>query len=218
MAAAGSDRGSYAKGRERRQAILESTLQVFSELGSRGASLSAIARNVGISPALLQYYFPSRDELLREVITEWDHENEAAGVGLSHFADWLKAIRHNQQIPGLVHLYMTCVVEATDPDHPHRDFYRRRYELLTPEIVEEIRNQQLRGSVPASADPERIARILLATIEGLQIRWLHEPSFDMFDEFLYTLRQFGIVPPELESGELSEHEASPSTTDQRQAS
>ena len=218
MAAAASDRGSYAKGRERRQAILESTLQVFSELGSRGASLSAIARNVGISPALLQYYFSSRDELLREVITEWDHENEAAGVGLSHFADWLKAIRHNQQIPGLVHLYMTCVVEATDPDHPHREFYRHRYELLTPEIVEEIRNQQLRGSVPASADAERIARILLATIEGLQIRWLHEPSFDMFDEFLYTLRQFGIVPPELESGVLVEHETAPAPTGQRRAS
>lgn len=216
--AAGSSGGGYAKGRERRQAILESTLQVFSELGSRGASLSAIARNIGISPALLQYYFSSRDELLTEVITEWDHENEAAGAGLSHFADWLKAIRHNQQIPGLVHLYMTCVVEATDPDHPRREFYRRRYELLTPEIVEEIRNQQRRGSVPAAADPERMARILLATIEGLQIRWLHERNFDMFDEFLYTLRQFGIVPPELESGELSEHETPPASGPERRAS
>jgi AcrR family transcriptional regulator len=201
-----ASRGPYAKGRERRQAILESTLDVFSQLGSRGASLSAIARNMDISPALLQYYFSSRDDLLMEVITEWDSENARAGEGLTHFADWLKAIRHNQHIPGLIHLYMTCVVEATDPDHPNRDFYRERYKNLTPEIVEEIENQQRRGSVPASADPQRIARILLATIEGLQIRWLHEPNFDMFDEFLYTLRQFGIVPPELETGVLAEHE------------
>jgi len=201
--------GRYAKGRERREAILHSALETFSQLGSRGASLSAIARNINVSPALLQYYFASRDELLMEVITKWDQENEAAGAGLTHFADWLKAIRHNQQIPGLVHLYMTCVVEATDPDHPHRDFYRQRYHSLTPEIVEEIRNQQRRGSVAATADPERIARILLATIEGLQIRWLHEPDFDMFDEFLYTLRTFGIVPPDEELAEIDAALAAP---------
>ena len=60
------------------------------------------------------------------------------------------------------------------------------------------------GDVPADADPERIARILLATIEGLQIRWLHEPDFDMVEEFLFTLRQFGISPPELLTGDLAE--------------
>lgn len=198
-----ADRGPYAKGRERREAILESTLQVFSELGSRRASMSAIARNVGISPALLQYYFSSREDLLQQVITEWDEENAKRGEGLTHFADWLTAIRHNMQIPGLIHLYMTCVVEATDPDHPHREFYAKRYEGLTPEIVEEIRNQQRAGSVSPEADPERIARILIAAIEGLQIRWLHEPDFDMVEEFLFTLEQFGITPPELLTGELS---------------
>lgn len=198
-----ADRGPYAKGRERRQAILDSTLEVFSRLGSRKASMSAIARHVGISPALLQYYFSSREDLLQEVISAWDSDNAKRGEGLTHFADWLKAIRHNMKIPGLIHLYMTCVVEATDTDHPHRDFYVRRYDGLTPEIVEEIRNQQRSGTVPAEADPNRIARILLATIEGLQIRWLHEPNFDMVEEFLYTLKQFGISPPELLGGGLS---------------
>lgn len=199
-----SDRGPYAKGRERRQAILDSTLEVFSEVGSRAASMSAIARHVGVSPALLQYYFASREDLLQEVITNWDRDNARRGEGLSHFADWLRAIRHNMGIPGLVHLYMTAVVEATDPDHPHREFYANRYEGLTPEITEEIRVQQLTGAVDPQADPARIARILLATIEGLQIRWLHEPDFDMVQEFLFTLEQFHIRPPELLDGRLDD--------------
>ena len=199
-----ADRGPYAKGKERRQAILDSTLEVFSQLGSRRASMTAIARHVGVSPALLQYYFSTREDLLQQVITEWDHDNARRGEGLTHFADWLKAIRHNTRIPGLIHLYMTAVVEATDPDHPHREFYAQRYEGLTPEIVEEIRNQQRSGNVDPGADPARIARILLATIEGLQIRWLHEPDFDMVEEFLFTLEQFGIKPPELLTGELEE--------------
>ena len=199
-----ADRGPYAKGRERRQAILESTLEVFSTLGSRRASMSAIARHVGVSPALLQYYFSTREDLLQEVITAWDRDNNRRGEGLTHFADFLHAIRHNMQIPGLIHLYMTAVVEATDPDHPNREFYVQRYEGLTPEIVQEVRNQQAAGNVDPEADPERIARILLATIEGLQIRWLHQPDFDMVQEFLYTLEQFGIRPPELLTGELDE--------------
>src|SRR5919199_3840488 len=137
-----ADRGPYAKGRERREAILESTLAVFSEVGSRNASMSAIARKVGISPALLQYYFSSREDLLQAVITEWDRENAVRGEGLTHFAHFLRAIRNNTRIPGVIHLYMTCVVEATDPDHPHREFYTQRYHKLSPGIVGEVRRQQ----------------------------------------------------------------------------
>lgn len=195
-------RGPYAKGRKRREAILESTLEVFSELGSRGASMTAIARKVGISPALLQYYFASREDLLQAVITEWDRENAVRGAGLTHFAHFVRAIEHNMQIPGVIHLYMTCVVEATDPDHPHRGFYTQRYHKLSPGIVAEVQRQQTAGTLRADLDPDRIARIILATIEGLQIRWLHEPSFNLVDEFLYTLEMLGISTPELQAGAL----------------
>jgi AcrR family transcriptional regulator len=197
-----AERGPYSKGIERREAILESTLNVFSELGSRKASMRAIAKDVGISPALLQYYFSGREELLLEVIHQWDKTNGARGEGMTHFASWLAAIRHNAIVPGVVHLYMTCVMEATDPGHPGRPFYKERYATLTRKIVGELLVQQRNGNVPPDADPERIARILLAVSEGIQIRWLHEPDFDMFEEFLFVLKQFSIVIPELESGEL----------------
>jgi AcrR family transcriptional regulator len=194
-----ADRGPYAKGRQRREAILESTLEVFSELGSRGASMTAIARKVGISRALLQYYFASREDLLQAVITEWDRENAVRGAGLTHFAHFVRAIEHNMQIPGVIHLYMTCVVEATDPDHPHREFYTQRYHKLSPGIVAEVQRQQTAGTLRADLDPDRIARIILATIEGLQIRWLHEPNFNLVDEFVYTLGMLGISTPELQA-------------------
>jgi AcrR family transcriptional regulator len=193
-----AERGPYSKGRERREAILESTLTVFSQMGSRKASMRAIANEVGISPALLQYYFSSREELLLEVIHQWDVTNAQRGTGMTHFADWLAAIRHNAVVPGIVHLYMTCVIEATDPEHPGRPFYKERYAKLTRKIVGELLVQQRNGTLPADAEPERIARMLLAASEGMQIRWLHDPDFDMFEEFLFLLRQFGIVIPELE--------------------
>jgi AcrR family transcriptional regulator len=199
-----ADRGPYAKGVARRQAILRGALEVFATLGSRKASMAAIARHVGVSPTLLQYYFSTRDDLLRAVISEWDRDNARRGEGLTHFADWLRGTRHNMRSPGLIHLYMTAVVEATDPDSPGREFYAERYADLTPEIVDEIRAQQAAGDVDPAADPERIARVLLATIEGLQIRWLHEPDFDMVAEFLFALEAFGIRVPELADGELED--------------
>jgi AcrR family transcriptional regulator len=190
-------RGEYAKGRKRRQEILEATLDAFSQLGSRGASMSAIAASAGISPALLQYYFPSRDSLLMAVITQWDIDNDKRGIGMSHFERWLDVTRHNAAIPGLVHLYMTCVAEATDPGHPGRPFYLARYKRITNQITTEIHRLQALGVTPQDAEPERIARALIAGIEGLQIRWLHQPDFDMFDEFVFLLRQFSVIPAEM---------------------
>jgi hypothetical protein len=113
---------------------------------------------------------------------------------MSHFERWLDVTRHNAAIPGLVHLYMTCVAEATDPGHPGRPFYLARYSRITDQITAEIRRLQALGVTPSDADPERIARALIAGIEGLQIRWLHQPDFDMLDEFVFLLRQFSVIP------------------------
>ncbi|MCU1549892.1 MAG: transcriptional regulator, TetR family [Glaciihabitans sp.] len=199
--AAVAQRGPYLKGQARREAILKGALNAFSELGSRKASMRAIAREVGISPALLQYYFASRDDLLLGVINEWDMSNTKRGENVSHFAGWLRSIRHNAVVPGLFHLYTTSVVEATDDDHPGRPFFKKRYERLTARINNELQVQQDKGNIPKDADKDRIARILLAVSEGLQIRWLHEPDFDIAEEFKFLLDQFSIVIPEQELGD-----------------
>jgi AcrR family transcriptional regulator len=199
--AAVAQRGPYLKGQARREAILKGALNAFSELGSRKASMRAIAREVGISPALLQYYFASRDDLLLGVINEWDMSNSVGRQNISHFAGWLRSIRHNAVVPGLFHLYTTSVVEATDADHPGRPFFKQRYDQFTQLINDELQVQQDNGNVPKDADKDRIARILLAVSEGLQIRWLHEPNFDIAEDFSFLLDQFSIVIPEEERGD-----------------
>ena len=190
-----SERGSYAKGRERREAILKTTLEVFSQNGYRGASLRAIARELGISPALLQHYFSSREELLTEVVTEWDAENDRRGAGMSDFAPWLNGIRHNIEIPGLIRLYTALAVEASDPDHGAWAYFRDRYSRLTTDIVGDIESQKRAGLCSPDLESERTARLLIAACEGLQIRWLHSADFDMYEDFVYLLRSLGITPP-----------------------
>lgn len=195
-------RGPYAKGVERRKAILQTTLEVFSQAGYRGATLRAIARQLDVSPTLLQHYFRTREDLLAEVVREWDNENLRRSDGRPQLAHWLLAIRNNQRVPGLIRVYTAFAVEATDPDHPARAFFKERYGEITARIVADIRDQQDRKLVPADIDPERTARILIAACEGLQIRWLHEPTFDLYEEFCFLLRQFSLTWPDAASRHL----------------
>jgi AcrR family transcriptional regulator len=200
------ERGPYAKGRERREAIIRTTLEVFSQLGYRGASLRAIARQLDISPALLQHYFSSREELLTAIIEAWDAENDTLGEGMDFLDHWLNNIRHNVEIPGLVHLYTAFAVEASDPNHSARPFFAARYARLTQQVVDDIESQKRAGLARADLDSERIARLLIAACEGLQIRWLHSPDFDIYDEFVFLLRQFGVAPPSVRLEAPSEHQ------------
>jgi AcrR family transcriptional regulator len=188
-----SQRGPYAKGVERREAILRTTLTVFSQLGYRGTTVRAVARELDISPSLLRHYFSTREELLTAVIDEWDAETRRHAAGGTYLEVFEKGIRHNASIPGLIHLYMALVIESTDPDHAAQRYIVGRYAYLTRQIIEDITLRQAAGTAPAEIDPERAARVLIAAVEGLQVRWLHEQNFDMAAEFLYLLAQFGVV-------------------------
>lgn len=55
---------------DRRQDILEAALRVFATKGYTAATNAEIAREAGVTAAALYYYFPSKQELFREVITQ----------------------------------------------------------------------------------------------------------------------------------------------------
>lgn len=196
-------RGPYAKGRERRDAILRTALAVFSQSGYHSSSLRQIASTVGISPTLLQHHFPTRENLLTELVSAWDRENEAAAGELPVFDRWMRQFQRNLLVPGLVHLYTAYAVEASDPQHPARPFFLERYDRFSAELAADIRSRQRAGKIDSSSDAEQVARALIAACEGLQIRWLYDRSFDMLGEFLEILARYQIYPNVTEEMELS---------------
>ena len=56
------------KGEDRVNKILNATLELLSRHGYANITLGAVARQVGIATGHLQYYFPSRDDLLRNAL------------------------------------------------------------------------------------------------------------------------------------------------------
>jgi AcrR family transcriptional regulator len=65
---------------ERRERILEGALQVFAERGYEEASMTAIAKAAGISPAVIYDHFASKAEL-HMTLMGWKAETLLASVG-----------------------------------------------------------------------------------------------------------------------------------------
>ena len=175
----------YAKGRASRERILEAANEAFAERGYRGASLAAIADTVGLSQPGLLHHFPSKEELLWEVL-RLRHERDLERVRriAAERESYLEALvelgKENERSPGLVRLFTVLAAEAVDADHPGHGHFRDRYDELRRGVAESLAEEQRRGGVAAGLDVHLVAAELLAVFDGLQLQWLLDPeSVDM---------------------------------------
>lgn len=60
----------------RRQEIVDAAIRVFNRLGLKGASLSAVATEMGVDRATLYYYFSSKEQLFDEIVRAVLEEND----------------------------------------------------------------------------------------------------------------------------------------------
>lgn len=173
-------RGPYAKGRAKREEILDLALELFSRKGYDRTSIREIARAVGLSQAGLLHHFSSKEELFTEVLRRRDVRSEqlhAPGAGDPVCVEGLVSIvGHNPEDPGLIRLYVAMSAESTDVDSPARAFFEQRYRELRAGLAEDVRAKQASGELAADLDPEGIASILIAAADGLQIQWLLDPA------------------------------------------
>lgn len=176
-------KGSYAKGVAKREEILQTALEVFSRQGYRRASLREISEAVGLTQAGLLHYFDSKEELFAEVLRKRDDTDRAA-YGLEQTGDraieeLVRLVRHNSEVPGLVHLYATLSAEGTDESHPAHPFFVDRYRTVTEVFAARVREDQREGLIAEDIDPEITGRMIAALSDGLQIQWLLDDSVDM---------------------------------------
>jgi AcrR family transcriptional regulator len=189
-------RGGYAKGRERRDAILAAANEVFATRGFRGASLATIARRVGVSEPGLLHHFASKEELLLELLTLRDqHDDERIAQAFDAHAHVLEVLlalcRQNAERPGIVRLFTILAAESVDPDHPAHAWFVDRYRDRRSQLAQQLAIEQREGTVATDVDAHTAAAQILAMFDGLQIQWLLEPdATDMvalFGDFLSRL-------------------------------
>ncbi|MEP7762686.1 TetR/AcrR family transcriptional regulator [Sanguibacter sp. 25GB23B1] len=171
--------GGYAKGRATRLEILETATTLFGELGYRSASLREISARVGISHPGLLHHFPTKESLLAAVLAHRDEVDEAAidadlATGMDFFEALARVVERNAARPGIVELFSALSAEATSPDHPAHEYFRRRYADLLGRLTRELEQRAAAGALPPGTAPVDGARTVVALMDGLQVQWLFE--------------------------------------------
>ncbi|MFI9488630.1 TetR family transcriptional regulator [Promicromonospora sp. NPDC052451] len=170
---------------ERRAEILRIAMETFAERGYQSASLAEIASRVGLTQAGVLHYFSSKAGLLTGVldlrdstdISELGHERPRGLAFLRHLVD---TVRRNAGREGIVRLYTVLAAESVTAGHPAQEWFRGRYAGLLDLVVEALDDAAAQGEIPADVDAATTARVIVATMDGLQLQWLLAPgSVDM---------------------------------------
>jgi AcrR family transcriptional regulator len=155
---------------ERRQALLDAALRVFSEGSYRGTTTAELAREASVSEPILYRHFPSKRDLYLACIEEaWRRlraEWEATMAGSESPREWLPAmsgcyvaLKDTKHL--VAELWMQAVVEAGDDAEVQR-FLRGHMREVHDYVAEVIRRCQSEGVVRPERDAEAEAWIFLA--------------------------------------------------------
>jgi AcrR family transcriptional regulator len=163
-----------------RDLALDAAARLFAATGYRGTSLADVAQAAGLSNAGLLHHFPSKEQLLVEVLRRRDAA-DAAALHLRRGPDatvWnlldsmvdLAAL--NSERLGMVRLYSTLSGEAIDADHPANGWLREHLSRGVADVYSALEAGKAAGIVRPEAPSASIARSCVAVLDGLQIQWL----------------------------------------------
>jgi AcrR family transcriptional regulator len=164
---------------DRKIGILDAACRVIARRGVRGLRVEEIAREAGVSVALIYYYFEGRAELLRCAL---EHVNQRADaytrphLPAAAAPDALVAmlLREIQDAPDVVEsvivwheLQASAIFEAG-----LREAVSRNVADWVEAIAAVVRRGQADGTIPPTIDPDAAAQRLTALVAGLSDRWL----------------------------------------------
>lgn len=184
--------------REKRRQVIEAAAKVMAREGYAGTSMKDVAQEAGIAQGLIHYYFASKDELVMAIVKDACDAmlaetvaafEQATGGPLQRVWPTLESARertkHRQEM-----WRVFCELFPLSFNNPAlRAHFKELYDKITQTtvgMVEEI-NQQL--PVPLPLDPRYFSRVITATIDGIALQALADPSLSVDD--MYTA--FGFV-------------------------
>jgi AcrR family transcriptional regulator len=183
---------------QRRAQMLTAALEVISERGYADTRIADVAERAGVSPALVIYYFKTKDHLLTEAIRRY--EDAWYAVGQRRMAELPTAAARLEEI-----VAMNCLPEA-DPEPGSSwqlwlDFWaqaarnedvaavrRKSDERWRDEVASLVLTGQAAGEFRA-VDARGFAVTLTALLDGLTVQIaLEDPVVDPVGAFELTMQ------------------------------
>ncbi|WP_264937107.1 TetR/AcrR family transcriptional regulator [Streptomyces sp. A012304] len=177
-------RGPYAKTPARRAEIVRAARDSFAEKGYAKSSLRDIAERAGITHAGLLHHFRNKDDLLAGVLAQRDSEEWQEGLAQVDSPDQLapylgELIRHHQQAPELMRLWIELAAAASRQDHPAHAYFVERYARGRSQFAEGFHDESARGRLREGLTPESAAVLFHAVLNGLQLQWVLDQDLDI---------------------------------------
>lgn len=175
----------------RRARIIEAAIGLFGERGYYGFTIQELGKRCGLSNPGLLHYFPSKLDVLLQVLAELQareaefmaplvQQATVGGEGSGSRAAVLTVLRalvvRATTNPQKVRLLVELQAESLDPSHPAHSWWQRREAVLLGLLVTLLR--------PHIERPETVARQVMALMDGLLMQWLRAwPRMDAASEW-----------------------------------
>ena len=164
-----------------RRKILNAALAVAETKGLETVTLDEIAQRVGVTKSALYAYFDNRDALIRELVVEIFHRNQAEvkdaladdpymPVMLERLGKWIFA-SHIQYAS----LFVQIKTNYSD-DPMLRKIFSDSFSQISDIIGKQISHMQELGKIPNKGDPEELATTITAFAIGLKVLSKHMGS------------------------------------------
>jgi AcrR family transcriptional regulator len=169
------------RGVERRKALVDAAVELWSSTGYRGTGITAVAELAGVTPAGLLHHFGTKDHFLLAVVEELDrrtlqafpHSAEVRGAELFDLLPDLA--RYPSEQPALWRLLLMLQAENFDAESPAYDYFVARQAVIHELIADALRRGQADGELRSDFDPSMVAAECLAFLLGLQMYREHGP-------------------------------------------
>lgn len=162
--------------RERREAILRTTLTLVAEMGADNVRLRDVSARAGVSIGTLQHYFVTRDQMLREAFSLHAHSvvtklREAAQSAVDPWDQIRRLIETVTQAPDYLQRCALWIEFAAaslrDPDLRH--LMEQAYEGWREPLLAAVHEGIDKGLFSPLLSPEAAVSNLLALIDGYEI-------------------------------------------------
>jgi len=183
---------------QRRGQMLKAALDVISERGFADTRIADIAERIGISPALVIYYFKTKDQLLTEAIRHYEDAWHAEGKRrmdalptaarkLEEFVAMNLLPDSDPELDSNWQLWLDFWVQAARNANVAE--LRRTYDERWREvIISLVRAGQADGEF-ASIDPQPFSIFISALLDGLTVQIaLDDPVVDPVSAFELCMR------------------------------
>jgi len=167
------DPGEVAR---RKRAILDATLGLVAAQGADAVRLRDVARAAGVSVGSLQYYFDSRDQLIRAAFDQHAREvvalvtlaGDASATPRARLHAVLEAATLRADLRGSAVLWMEFVTAGLH-DEQLRALLENAYEAWRDMLADVVRAGTESGEFRPLLPPETVVACLVALIDGFEL-------------------------------------------------